>query len=649
MTPRHPSRRGGAVWGVGLVLLTASPALALTAAVLPTSRSVQVGATATVFATVVNTGFSAATGCRIALASAIAANFSYQTTDPGTNTLTGTPNAPVGIGRGAAQTFAISITPTAPIAPTDVQFAFACDAGPAAPVTTGVNTLLLSASSTPVPDVIATVLPPNSFTPGVVSLDTASHEGAFGVTALNVGAADTITVSADTGAAALPVTVTLCQTSIATAGCASPPAATVAIPVASGAGVGLAVFVQASGFIPPDPAASRIFVRFKDAGGTTRGATSIAIEAQGFPGGPSLRAFLDGSQEVPPTSSAAAGSVFFSFNPTTRELSFSVILANLEGSQTAAEIHGPAPAGANAPTLFSLPLGNSSGTLTLTAVQAADLLAGLWYVNVLTTAFPGGEIRGQILQVRLTAAVLPSSRSVQIGTAATAFASVRNLGPEDATGCRIALATSIPAAFTYQTTNPATNTVTGSPNTPVDIPADASQSFVVAITASAPIAPTDVAFRFDCANGPPATAITGVNTLLLSASAVPVADVIAIALVPAATVVPGVLLVNPQAAFALAAVNVGALANVTLTADTGSVALPLTVALCQTSPTGACLSPPAPSVTLALGNGGGAGFAVFVAASGPVKANAAVNRIFLRFKEASGITRGATSVAIFAP
>jgi len=114
-------------------------------------------------------------------------------------------------------------------------------------------------------------------------------------------------------------------------------------------------------------------------------------------------------------------------------------------------------------------------------------------------------------------------------------------------------------------------------------------------------------------------------------------------------VVPGVLLVNPQAAFALAAVNVGALANVTLTADTGSVALPLTVALCQTSPTGACQSPPAPSVALALENGGGAGIAVFVTASGPVKANAAVNRVFLRFKEASGLTRGATSVAIFAP
>jgi hypothetical protein len=32
----------------------------------------------------------------------------------------------------------------------------------------------------------------------------------------------------------------------------------------------------------------------------------------------------------------------------------------------------------------------------LTEAQAADLLAGRWYVNIHTAANPGGEIRGQV-------------------------------------------------------------------------------------------------------------------------------------------------------------------------------------------------------------------------------------------------------------
>ena len=38
--------------------------------------------------------------------------------------------------------------------------------------------------------------------------------------------------------------------------------------------------------------------------------------------------------------------------------------------------------------------------VTLTEEQAAQVLAGQWYVNVMTLQFPDGEIRGQILPLK---------------------------------------------------------------------------------------------------------------------------------------------------------------------------------------------------------------------------------------------------------
>src|SRR5215475_13356318 len=100
----------------------------------------------------------------------------------------------------------------------------------------------------------------------------------------------------------------------------------------------------------------------------------------------------------------------------------------------------------------------------------------------------------------LVSAVLPSSRSAQVGRSAMAFATVINAGTEPATGCRIAPMTNIPATFTYHATHPATNQVIGAPNTPVDIPAGASQSYVFAMTPTGSVPPTDVPLSFRCEN-----------------------------------------------------------------------------------------------------------------------------------------------------
>ncbi|PYO03662.1 MAG: hypothetical protein DMD91_00380, partial [Candidatus Rokuibacteriota bacterium] len=71
----------------------------------------------------------------------------------------------------------------------------------------------------------------------------------------------------------------------------------------------------------------------------------------------------------------------------------------------------------------------------------------------------------------LVAAVLPSSRSVRVGVPATAFATIINAATTTAVGCTLGVSQSLPATFGFQSTNPATNQVTGTPNGPVDIPA----------------------------------------------------------------------------------------------------------------------------------------------------------------------------------
>lgn len=112
-----------------------------------------------------------------------------------------------------------------------------------------------------------------------------------------------------------------------------------------------------------------------------------------------LAAHLDGGQEVPPVATSAVGIGHFSFNATVGELGYRIELSGLEAPEVAAHIHH-APAGVDGEVIFPLASGTlKEGVLTLTPAQAADLLAGLFYVNIHSEAHGGGEIRGQILAV----------------------------------------------------------------------------------------------------------------------------------------------------------------------------------------------------------------------------------------------------------
>jgi hypothetical protein len=195
----------------------------------------------------------------------------------------------------------------------------------------------------------------------------------------------------------------------------------------------------------------------------------------------------------------------------------------------------------------------------------------------------------------LVAAVLPLSRSAQIGQTVTAFATVINSSGGALSGCTASLP-NFSGTFVYQTTNPATNALTGSPNTQFSLPNGGSQSLV--LTPAAQITPTEENFVFQCSGSGAAASIIGVNTLLLSADPRQPADVIALAATPTQDGVLRLPGTSQAQAFAVASVNLGIAAVVTVTVDWGDITLPVSLTICQTNPTtGACLDAPSTSVT----------------------------------------------------
>ena len=108
---------------------------------------------------------------------------------------------------------------------------------------------------------------------------------------------------------------------------------------------------------------------------------------------------LDGKSEVPANTSAGTGTADVDYDAASKKLTWTLTYSGLSGPATAAHFHGPAEAGKNAGVKVPIANATSSpaeGSATLTDAQAADLMAGRYYVNVHTAANPGGEIRGQV-------------------------------------------------------------------------------------------------------------------------------------------------------------------------------------------------------------------------------------------------------------
>jgi hypothetical protein len=148
---------------------------------------------------------------------------------------------------------------------------------------------------------------------------------------------------------------------------------------------------------------------------------------------------LTGTAESPPNASPGTGSASVVIDIVANTLMVDISFSGLSGTTTASHIHGPtASAGTGTagvataiPTFPGFPLGVTSGSYSQTfdttlastynpafitsnggtaagaeAALAASLAAGTAYLNIHTTMYPGGEIRGFLQPVPEPATML---------------------------------------------------------------------------------------------------------------------------------------------------------------------------------------------------------------------------------------------------
>jgi glucose/arabinose dehydrogenase len=105
---------------------------------------------------------------------------------------------------------------------------------------------------------------------------------------------------------------------------------------------------------------------------------------------------LNGTQQVPPNNSTATGTATLLLSPDELSARVSLNFTGLSSPESTAHIHGPAAAGVTGPVIVPLPQGEFSDfEIPLSATDVQNLKNGLLYVDVHSSMFVSGEIRGQ--------------------------------------------------------------------------------------------------------------------------------------------------------------------------------------------------------------------------------------------------------------
>jgi hypothetical protein len=168
---------------------------------------------------------------------------------------------------------------------------------------------------------------------------------------------------------------------------------------------------------------------------------AVALAGPADAAGISYTVVLDGPTESPPVASPGSGTATIEVDPVAHTMAMNVTFGGLIGTTTASHIHaatavagaGTAGVATTTPSFAGFPLGVSAGVyvvvldMTLassynpsyitahggsTATAEADLFQaiadGKAYLNIHSSSFPGGEIRGFLVPDKTTPAVAAS-------------------------------------------------------------------------------------------------------------------------------------------------------------------------------------------------------------------------------------------------
>jgi len=108
---------------------------------------------------------------------------------------------------------------------------------------------------------------------------------------------------------------------------------------------------------------------------------------------------LTGPKQVPPNTSPGTGTGNVTLQPDGKSIQINLTFSNLLGTQTNAHIHGPAAPGDTNAIIVVIPNGSpvNNYSATLNPQQIQWLQTNLLYLDVHSTVYPDGEIRGQLL------------------------------------------------------------------------------------------------------------------------------------------------------------------------------------------------------------------------------------------------------------
>ena len=132
-------------------------------------------------------------------------------------------------------------------------------------------------------------------------------------------------------------------------------------------------------------------------------AADVAPAVDSHEGPPvSFHVILTPDDESTPTESTGRGQVIFTLDRQTQRITWKGSIQNLPANSrpTGIYVHGPQTIGGEAGILFDLSPGGMKnpfeGSFVLNDGQVEYLVTGRFYVNLHTTKYPNGELRGEV-------------------------------------------------------------------------------------------------------------------------------------------------------------------------------------------------------------------------------------------------------------